>query len=145
VSFHSTVELNEATLGSSDIDRELRRPVKCDQRDSESHSVAPELAMMQCAGLLGVWTVLSGLTVAMNTAKHSATMANVTKLKTCFITLPIHLHLAPIFSICSSHATQGNAGNVAFIFLTRVPRARRLAELEDGASESRLRQKSHCR
>jgi hypothetical protein len=107
---------DEATLGSSDIDRELRRPVKYDQRHSEPHPSASELAIMQFSGLLGATTPLSGFTVATNTAKHSAAIANVTRLKTFFIVLPVHLHLAPIFSICSSHATQGTPATLHSFF-----------------------------
>jgi hypothetical protein len=40
---------------------------------------------MQFTGLPGARTALSGFILAKNTAKHSATMANVTQLKTCFI------------------------------------------------------------
>lgn len=136
------VGTDHTTLGSSDADRELRRPVESNQRHSEPHPGAPELAIMQFAGLLDAGPALGGLTVATNTAKHNAVMANVRRLKTSFISLPIHIHLAPIFSVCNLHAI--HVGNVTH-FSTRVPRARRLAEWEDGASESRLRQRWHCR
>jgi hypothetical protein len=108
VSFRSTVGPDEATLGSADIDRELLGSVRYDQRRSEPHPGAPELAIMQSTGVLGAR--LSGFTVATNTAKHSAVMPNITRLKTSFISLPIHVHLAPIFSICNSHAIQANVG-----------------------------------
>ncbi|GLR84128.1 hypothetical protein [Bradyrhizobium iriomotense] len=46
-------------------------------------------AILQCAGLLDASTALRtvGFIVARNTTKHSATMANVAKLKTCFISV----------------------------------------------------------
>ena len=94
MSFRSTGGPDDATLRSSDIDRELR-PVKYDQRHSEPHRGAPELAIRQFAGLPNAGPALSGLTVATNTAKHSAMMVNVTRLKTSFISFPIVAHLAP--------------------------------------------------
>ena len=54
---------------------------------------------MQSAGLFGAMPALSGLTVATNTAKHRAVMANITRLKTSFISLPIHFYLASNFAV----------------------------------------------
>ncbi|RXH02777.1 hypothetical protein [Bradyrhizobium vignae] len=47
-------------------------------------------AILQCAGLLDASTALRtvGFIVVRNTAKQSATMANVAKLNTCFISAP---------------------------------------------------------
>ena len=71
--------------GTVDIDRELRRPVKCVQRHSEPHPGVPELAIMQFVGSLVVETMLSGLTVATNAAKQSAPTVNITEPNACFI------------------------------------------------------------
>jgi hypothetical protein len=79
--------MDEATLASSDIDCELLRPVKYDRCRSEPHAGVPELAIMQFAGWLGTSTALSSFTMATNTAKHSAAMTSVTRLKTSFISL----------------------------------------------------------
>ncbi|MEH2484646.1 hypothetical protein V1280_000585 [Bradyrhizobium sp. AZCC 2230] len=68
---------------------------------------------MQSAGLLGVMPALSGLTVATNTAKHRAVMANITRHKTSFISFPIHFYLA---LICNSQSIQENVGNVTHSF-----------------------------
>src|SRR6266403_2535558 len=56
------------------------------------HPCAPEACILQYSGLLDAETALmaSGFTVVTNTTKHSAPMANVARLKTSFITAPIH-------------------------------------------------------
>src|SRR5258707_1449241 len=53
---------------------------------------APEACILQSSGLLdaGIALVASGFTVVANTTKHSARMANVARLKTSFISAPIH-------------------------------------------------------
>ena len=96
------VEPDEAS--NSDIDREPRQPVKYDHRHSKSNPGAPELAMMQCGDSFAARSALGGLTATTNTAGHSATMVNVTRLKTSFIRLPTNLHLVTLFSTCGSHA-----------------------------------------
>jgi hypothetical protein len=96
------VEPDEAS--NSDIDRELRQPVKYDHRHSKSNPGAPELAMMQYGDSFAARSALGGLTATTNTAGHSATMVNVTRLKTSFIRLPTNLHLVTLFSTCGSHA-----------------------------------------
>jgi hypothetical protein len=96
------VEPDEAS--NSDIDRELRQPVKYDHRHSKSNPGAPELAMMQYGDSFAARSALGGLTATANTAGHSATMVNVTRLKTSFIRLPTTLHLVTLFSTRGSHA-----------------------------------------
>src|SRR5258708_113968 len=56
------------------------------------HPCAPEACILQYSGLLDAGTALmaSGFTVVTNTTKHSAPMANVARLKTSFISAPIH-------------------------------------------------------
>ena len=115
------VEPDEAS--NWDIDRELRQPVKYDHRHSKSNPGGPELAMMQYGDSFAARSALGGLTATTNTAGHSATMVNVTRLKTSFMRLPTNLHLVTLFSTCGSHA-EANVGNVTLISATRVPRAR---------------------
>src|SRR5258708_24278754 len=59
------------------------------------HPCAPEACILQYSGLLDAGTALmaSGFTVVTNTTKHSAPMANVVRLKTSFISAPIHFSL----------------------------------------------------
>ena len=54
------------------------------------HTGSREVAILQCAGLLGTVTApcASGFTVVRSIAKHIAAMTNVTTLKTCFISAP---------------------------------------------------------
>jgi hypothetical protein len=47
---------------NSDIDRELRQPVKCDHGHSKSNPGALDLAMMQCADSFAARSALGGLT-----------------------------------------------------------------------------------
>ena len=68
--------------------------------------------MMQSADLPGARSVPSGFTLATNTAKHSAAMANVTRLTKCFIQFPTHLYAANVIHFFDASAASTAAGRI---------------------------------
>ena len=87
----------------------LSRTISQRSRHSGSlrHTGSREIAILQCAGLPGGGTPLSGsgFTVIMNVAKRRAPMMNVTTLKISFMVAPSHFSIAgSLWSQRSSHS-----------------------------------------